>query len=140
MTDAEFAQFLDDISSTFMAADFDGWAAHVQLPFSFITQTGPLTSTTTAELEENFNLYLLAKRNVRLDLMLRRAMSVEICDDLTVIGTYETELLSNGVRVRPPYVSSVLLHRSADGWRMSCIMNAVGHHYWTGQYPNRNGD
>ncbi len=140
LTETEFAVFLEDISRCFTDADFALWATCIRLPFSLVTQTGPVTLESEAALRSNFDLYLQAMAIMQVDLVARRAISVEVCDPDTVICTYETELLSRGTRARAPYTSSALLHRTGSGWRMSSIMNALGHHHWTGVHPYPTGE
>lgn len=140
MTDEDFALFLDRISTCFITGDFDAWEACIILPFSLVTKTGPVTLSTQDELRANFEQYLDACRILQLDTIARRPIAVKVCDDATVIGTYETQLLSRGTRATQPYTSSALLHRANGGWRMSSIMNALGHHHWTDQRPNPTGE
>ncbi|NVK45443.1 MAG: hypothetical protein HWE33_03990 [Rhodobacteraceae bacterium] len=139
MNAAEFREFLDDISTCFITGDFTLWASRILLPFSMVTQQGPVFMTTLEELRENFDLYLQAGTVMRLDDIFRRPISLEDCRDGTFIGTYETELLSHGHRATEPFTSSALIHATDGGYKMSSIMNARGHHSWTGTSPAREG-
>ena len=138
--DAEFAAFLDDISTPFSTRDITLWRARMVLPFSMVTAQGPVTLVTEEDVRRNYDLYLTAVDVLQLDTVDRMPMGFEICDENTVIATYRTELLSQGKRQAEPYTSSALLHRTPDGWKMSSIMNARGHHPWTGRKPKANGE
>ena len=135
MTEAEFQEFLDAISTCFITHDFAAWEARIRMPFSMVTKDGPLLLEDRAALRTNFDHYLTACAAMKLDQIVRTPHSLEDCNDGCFIGTYETELLSHGHRATAPYTSSILLHPSDTGWRMSSIMNARGHHEWTGRSP-----
>ena len=139
MTPEEFRAFLDDISLCFTERNFDGWMARILLPFSMVTQQGPVLLSTRDALERNFELYLQAQETMQMDAIYRRPVSLENCHDGTWIGTYETELLSHGQRVTAPYTSSALIHGTDEGYKMSSILNARGHHPWTGTSPSIEG-
>ncbi|HBM57960.1 MAG TPA: hypothetical protein DD444_02055 [Citreicella sp.] len=139
MTEAEFRAFLDDISACFTRFDFALWRSRILLPFSLVTRDGPVLLPDEAALARNFELYLESERILCVDEVYRRPISLEDCRDGTWIGTYETELLCRGQRVTPPYISSALIHATPEGWRMSSILNALGHHSWTGTHPTREG-
>ena len=134
-TDADFAAFLKDISDPFLDGDITSWARRIKLPFSMVTATGPVTLSTPRDVEVNFQLYLKAKAAMHLSVVMRTPVSVEQCDNQSVIVTYKTELLDNGKRIVAPYTSSALLHFDDGIWKMSSIMNAIGHHRWTGTNP-----
>ncbi|MFK7744410.1 MAG: hypothetical protein AB8B47_05110 [Roseobacter sp.] len=135
MPDAEFQLFLNAVSDCFIAKDFDAWSGRIILPFTLITSAGPIVISTQVELRENFDLYLFACDAMRLDQICRTPISLEKCHDGSWIGTYETSLLSKGVRATEPYTSSALLVEIDGRFKMRSIMNARGHHDWTGKQP-----
>lgn len=138
--DTEFDAFLEDITEPFLTTDITQWAARIRLPFTLITQTGPVTLRTAEEVKANFELYLLAIKAMQADLIVREKIGYEPCEDGTVIATYRSNFLRNGVRIRAPYTASALLHFDDGKWRMSSILNALGHHLWTGKHPNLSGE
>ena len=140
MTDAEFQAFLEDISEAFVRPDFALWQSRVRLPLSLVTATGPITITTQEDLEANFEQYLTACRILHLTALIRDPIDLEECNDGTVLATYRTHLISGGNRIREPYTSTALLHPDAGTWRMSAILNALGHHHWTKQGPLTSGE
>lgn len=139
MTDDEFLAFLEDISTPFIDRDYAAWRRVTILPFSMVTKDGPVALGNETEMRRNFDLYLKACAALKLDRILRRPIRLEDCGDGTVIGTYETELLSRGRRATAPYVSSGLIHKTTEGYRLSSILNARGHHSWTGRDPKTEG-
>lgn len=139
MTEAEFSAFLKDISDCFIAEDFGSWADRVELPFSIVTKYGPHISHSTQDLKDEFDLYVLACRTMKLDLVFRTPVSIENCEDGTVIATYRTELLSHGQRMTEPFTSSALMQKTDGHWRMTAILNARGHDSWTGNAAHKEG-
>lgn len=140
MTDPIFSQhdfeaFLRDISKPFLQRDITGWRARMVLPFSMVTAAGPVTLKTEEDVQINFDLYLNACDALHLDFVHRDPLSLEHCEDGSVLATYRTNLLRQGQRVTDPYTSTALLHHSPDGWKMSAVLNARGHHTWTGNFP-----
>lgn len=140
MTDADLIAFLDDISACFLIPDFGLWQSRVSLPLSLVTKDGPVMLTTTAELRENFNAYLKACDIMGLDTILRHPISIEDCRDGTFIATYRTDLMRGTTHEAPPYTSSALIRHTGGTWRMSSILNARGHHDWTGELPITKGE
>ncbi|ABG30951.1 hypothetical protein CEP88_16500 [Roseobacter denitrificans] len=136
MNQSDFQSFLDDVSECFIERDFALWRSRVLYPFSLITSAGAIVIENDDELRDNFELYLQACDAMQLDRIYRVPLGLEACSDGTWLGSYETNLLRNGMRATAPYRSTALLHKNADGIRMSSIMNARGHHDWTGKQPN----
>lgn len=133
--DQDFQQFLDAISDCFMARDFAPWKDRIVLPFTLITREGPVLLETVEALRQNFDQYLRASDIMKLDLVVRRPISLEACPDGTWLGTYETRLLRQGQDATDPYISTALLEQGPDGYKMRSILNARGHHEWTGEQP-----
>lgn len=136
MTDRRFPDFLDAISRCFLERDFASWKDRVIYPFSLITSVGPVILSNDEQLRENFELYLKACEALQLDDIVRRSISLEDCKDGTWMGTYETNLLSHGKRAAPPYRSTALLQDVFGQFKMISILNARGHHDWTGKQPD----
>ncbi|WP_323772170.1 hypothetical protein [Antarctobacter sp.] len=139
-THAAFEEFLKDISEPFLTRDITKWRARMQLPFSMVTGSGPVTLSTDDDVRKNFELYLEACDAMALDIVHRERMGVEHCEDGTVLASYRTNLMRQGKRIADPYTSTALLHPTDDGWKMSAILNARGHHAWTGRHPKNTGE
>ena len=133
---ALFLDFLETISMCFIDKDFSAWEGRIIYPLSLITAQGPIVLHSKEDAQENFDLYLQACEVMRLDHIYRRPISLEDCRDGQFIGTYETNLLSHGVRATPPYTSSAMLQLRDGQFCMQSILNARGHHDWTGKQPD----
>lgn len=131
----DFQVFLDDISACFIDRRFGAWESRILLPFSMVTSAGTVAFVDEGGLRRNFEHYLTACRVLRIDAIVRRPVDLAECEDGAMIGTYVTELLSHGVRVTDPYTSNALLSYRDGVLKMSSILNAKGHHSWTGVYP-----
>ena len=135
MSDSEFEQFLNDISVCFIEKDFETWRSRVVLPYTLVTSAGPEVCKDETSLRENFALYLQACETMHLTEIVRLPLNFEDCKDGTFIGTYETHLISNGSRATAPYTSAALLQKRDGLLKMHSILNARGHHDWTGRQP-----
>ncbi len=136
MTDEEFLNFLEAISACFISGDIGPWESRMILPFSMITRQGPVVMRSASDVKQNFKLYLDAAKIMKVDHIYRKPLSLEDCKDGTWIGTYKTYLLSHGSPATEPYTSSALLQHTEQGWKMSSILNARGHHPWTKRDPD----
>lgn len=135
ITEAEFQGFLDAISDCFVEPDFEAWFSRMRLPFSMVTRAGPVILTCEDDVRDNFLMYLQACEVMNVDHIFRRPLNMERCHDGSWIGTYETNLMCGALRATDPYVSSMLLHITPEGLKMSSILNARGHSEWTGKLP-----
>ena len=127
-----FEDFLDDISRCFVEPSFNLWRSRLILPFSIVTQKGPVVLTNSAALHRNFEHYLDAMKIMQIDVVDRSIVSFEDCKDGTILGTFQTRLVSNGMLRTAPYTATALLQRIDGRLRMSSMLNGRGHHEWTG--------
>ncbi|KMW57662.1 hypothetical protein AIOL_002627 [Candidatus Rhodobacter oscarellae] len=132
MYDSEFRELLDDISYCFITGDIQSWRNRIIAPFSLVTKHGAEILETEDALRENFGLYRQACTIMGLDEVYREPVSLEACPDGTWLGTYTTHLLAKGKRATAPYTATGLLHLREGRFLMSAILNARGHHEWTG--------
>ncbi|WP_299498643.1 hypothetical protein [uncultured Roseobacter sp.] len=136
----EFQDLLDRMSACFIERDFAAWRSLIILPISMVTKDGPVFLSTEEELRKNFDHYLTACDIMQLDNIYRRPLGLENCMDGTWIGTYETNLMRKNLRAAPPFTSSALLVSTDEGIKLAAILNARGHHEWTGVWPGDLGD
>lgn len=130
VTQDRFDRFLNDITQCFIEKDFELWRSHIVLPFSLVTERGPVVLNDVDALRQNFNLYLMAADVMRLDQVVREALLLEDCGDGTWLGTYETRLISRGGLATSPYVSTAMLQEADDRLKMTSVLNARGFHEW----------
>ena len=131
MTDT-FENFLNDITRCFTEPDFELWRSRLILPFSIVTKNGTLVLHDIDELQRNFDLYLKAVEITKVDVIDRSIVSFEHCDDGSILGTFRTRLVRDGMLITDPYTGTALLRRIDGRSQMSSLLNARGHHEWTG--------
>ena len=127
MDEVEFQAFLDRISACWVDRDFQTWVDHIALPFTSITLNGQLYNDSIESLRKDWDLYCQALDTLKISQIIRKVMVIEASEEDTLIGTYQTQMFAEDRRVMAPYTSSAMLKT----WRISSIMNALGHRDWT---------
>ena len=127
MNEVEFQAFLDRISICWTDRDFQAWVDHIALPFTSITLNGQLYNGSIESLQKDWDLYSQALNTLKILQIIRKVMVIQASEEDTLIGTYQTRMFAEDRRVMAPYASSAMLKT----WRISSIMNALGHRDWT---------
>jgi hypothetical protein len=107
--------------------DFQTWVDHIALPFTSITLNGQLYNGSIESLQKDWDLYSQALNTLKILQIIRKVMVIQASEEDTLIGTYQTRMFAEDRRVMAPYTSSAKLKT----WRISSIMNALGHRDWT---------
>jgi hypothetical protein len=107
--------------------DFQTWVDHIALPFTSITLNGQLYNGSIESLQKDWDLYSQALNTLKILQIIRKVMVIQASEEDTLIGTYQTQMFAEDRRVMAPYTSSAMLKT----WRISSIMNALGHRDWT---------
>jgi hypothetical protein len=107
--------------------DFQTWVDHIALPFTSITLNGQLYNGSIESLQKDWDLYSQALNTLKILQIIRKVMVIQASEEDTLIGTYQTRMFAEDRRVMAPYTSSAMLKT----WRISSIMNALGHRDWT---------
>ncbi len=132
---ARFQLFLNHLNQILLTGDFEAWRDVVTLPLTFITRSGTDTHTTVEELREDFDLYMSEFRIHGVSDMVRHAKSAKSVGNDQMVGVYSTYILRNAEFVVPPYESSMTLQKDEMGrWRISSVMNALGHLNWSDRH------
>jgi hypothetical protein len=131
LNEVEFQAFWDRISICWTDRDFLAWVDHIALPFTPITLNGQLNNDPVESLKKDWDLYCQALDTLKISQIIRKVMVIEASEEDTLIGTYQTQMFAEDRRVVGPYTSSALLIHDGKTWRISSIMNALGHRDWT---------
>jgi hypothetical protein len=107
--------------------DFQTWVDHIALPCTSITPNGQLYNGSIESLQKDWDLYSQALNTLKILQIIRKVMVIQASEEDTLIGTYQTRMFAEDRRVMAPYTSSAKLKT----WRISSIMNALGHRDWT---------
>ena len=131
MNEVEFQAFLDRISICWTDRAFQAWVDHIALPFTSITLNGQLNNDSVESLKKDWDLYCQALDTLKISQIIRKVIVIEVSEEDTLIGTYQTQMFAGDRRVVGPYTSSAMLNHDGKAWRISSIMNALGHRDWT---------
>ena len=131
MNDVAFQAFLDRISICWTDRDFQAWVDHIALPFTLITLNGQLNNDSVESLKKAWDLYCQALDTLKISQIIRKVIVTEVSEEDTLIGTYQTQMFAGNRRVVGTYTSSAMLNHDRKTWRISSIMNALGHRDWT---------
>ena len=131
MTDT-FENFLNDITRCFIEPNFELWRSRLILPFSIFMKDGTTALSDVYEVKRNFDFYLKAVDIMNPDVIDRSIVSFEHCDDGSSLGTFRTRVVRDGILVIEPCEGTALLRQSDGRLQMSSLLNARGHHEWTG--------
>ena len=125
MIHSEFAAFLEDMSQSMMADDFQLWRSRLRMPLCLALPSG---SRIIRSESEACNLFLgcVAALGIQgVDRIIRRPVELGVCEDGIVLASFETQLLSRGTRAHGPFESSVLLHPARRGLVASSMLNCL---------------
>ena len=131
MNEVKFQAFWDRISICWTDRDFLAWVDHIALPFTPITLNGQLNNFPVESLKKDWDLYCHALDTLKISQIIRKVIVIEVSEEDTLIGTYQTQMFAGDRRVVGPYTSSAMLNHNGKTWRISSIMNALGHRDWT---------
>jgi hypothetical protein len=96
-----------------------------------ITLNGQLNNDSVESLKKDWDLYCHALDTLKISQIIRKVIVIEVSEEDTLIGTYQTQMFAGDRRVVGPYTSSAMLNHNGKTWRISSIMNALGHRDWT---------
>ena len=111
--------------------DFQTWVDHIALPFTSITLNGQLYNGSIESLQKDWDLYSQALNTLKILKIIRKVMVIQASEKDTLIGTYQTQMFAEDRHIVAPYTSSAMLIHDGKTWRISSIMNALGHRDWT---------
>ena len=131
MDEVEFQAFLDRISICWIERDFQAWVDHVSLPYTSITLNGQLNNDSIESLKNDWDLYCQALDTLKISQIIRKVTVIEVSEEDTYIGANQTQIFAGDRRVMGRYTSSAILDHDGKTWRISSIMNALGHRDWT---------
>ena len=108
MNEVEFQAFLDRISICWTDRDFQAWVDHIALPFTSITLNGQLNNDSVESLKKDWDLYCQALDTLKISQIIRKVIVIEVSEEDTLIGTYQTQMFAGDRRVVGPYTSSAM--------------------------------
>ncbi|MDG1505979.1 MAG: hypothetical protein P8Q19_07335 [Planktomarina sp.] len=130
MNEVKFQAFWDRISICWTDRDFQSWVNHIALPFTLITRNGQLNNDFIESLKKDCDLYRQALDTLKIPQIIRKVTVIEVSEEDTLIGSYQTQMFAGDRRVVGRYTSSAMLDYDGKTWWISSIMNALGHRDW----------
>ena len=128
--DVIFQSYLDRMGQATMDGDFATYEKGVALPFNLSTETEEIIVSDRAELRKGFDDFYKTLQSQHVTDFVRTLTAHEARGDDLILGLYETNLLSDGKRVLPPWKSVMALARVDTGWRACWIRNNMGGRRW----------
>lgn len=122
--------YLDETSEACLKGDWDTYAATVELPFVFMTQTATTCITTREELQLGFDAYHAMIKHQRVTDYVRLTETAVELDQGLISGRYTSHLLAGSHRIVPPFRSSITLRLSGNRWRAASISNVLVNAEW----------
>lgn len=127
--------YLDKVGQASLNGDWDTYHRSVSLPFVLITDTATLTVSTEDMLRAGFDEFTAMLRALRVTHYVRLAEDGRMLSDDLLSGSYVSHLLSDHVRVIPPFRSQITLRRTDGSWCCVAITNALSNARWPISLP-----
>ena len=140
MSTLDFQTWLDIVGQTFFDEDFDAYAAYVSIPFTLITREATLTVIDRASLRKGFDLYCRMFQTMGVTDMIRTASGVTAMGPDLLCGNYETHILRGGLRILPPFPSSMALRHEDGRWKAASVTNSWTNRTWPIAFPKVEDD
>lgn len=126
-----FQNYLHRVTDAFLTGDYDTWEASVSLPATVVTRNGTTVITSTETLKRDFEVYMREFEIHGITDMIRLVQNVQLIEGDQMTGTYTTHILRNAEPVVDPYESAMTLRLMEGTWRMTTLLNAIGHLNWS---------
>jgi hypothetical protein len=123
-------QHFDQIDLTFLHGDFEQWRPGYLLPLVVESDHGCSLLDTEAKLRADFDQYRLKFVEHGVTDITRVIRTAELVGDTLLMATYRAYVLNGGDYVIPPWNGGVTMRREKGRWRITKIMNALGHKNW----------
>lgn len=124
VTETDFEAFLDDISRCFFLEDYSLWRSRVRIPLCLALPTGLRILKTESEARRHFQACCTNIRAQQIDVVFRRPLGFDSCEDNFFLGNYETTILSGALRPVDPFESTVMLRWNQGSLVAGTVFNA----------------
>lgn len=127
--------YLDEIGTAVLGGDWDTYRAHVELPFTLITETATLLVETEADLRKGFDSFHDMLKFQKVTQYIRLADSAVDLSDTLISGRYVSHFIAGTHRIIPPFRSTMTLRLIGNRWRAVAITNSISNMQWPIQVP-----
>ncbi|WP_118134363.1 hypothetical protein [Oceanicella sp. SM1341] len=126
-----YQKWLDDISDSYNAADFDAYQAAFELPVTMITSTANIQVSEAEGLRTGFHALCRMLSGEGITDTIRLASDVRPLGANLIVGRYETHFMRGATRLFDPLQSTTTLRRGPDGrWRACCFALDLANARW----------
>ncbi|MCF7701046.1 hypothetical protein [Loktanella sp. M215] len=112
-----FQDWLDRVAAYVVANDYDNWRTTMSCPVVVNSAAGPSEMGTEDQLREKFEQWRLQINVQRVSDLIRIAHDVQAISEDHIEGAYTMDVLSNGQRVMPRFISAATLRYQDRHWR-----------------------
>lgn len=127
--------YLDQIGTAVLVGDWDTYRAHVELPFTLITETATLNVDTEEDLRKGFDSFYDMLKFQKVTQYIRLADSAVDLSDTLIVGRYVSHFIAGAHRIIPPFRSTMTLRLIGNRWRAVAITNSISNMQWPIQVP-----
>ncbi|MES2335272.1 MAG: hypothetical protein V4551_11425 [Pseudomonadota bacterium] len=121
---------LNTVSQAVLLAEFDGYAAMIDLPYLIHTEVARLLVTSRADLRPTFDALHETLRAKGVTHYERVARGADFVDRDRIEGWHHTHLIRHGEHLTYPHVSRHILVRRDGVWRFSEAQYAIKADRW----------
>lgn len=120
-----YQEHLDVLSTALVTGDLDTFASRLRIPHTVITEDIVMDVTSHAQLKELFYSLHRSLSGQRVTAQVRIAKEATLLDETRICGLHETHLMSDGIRIVPPYPNRVRLELIDGAWLETASSNAI---------------
>ncbi|MEO1640205.1 MAG: hypothetical protein AAFU41_13280 [Pseudomonadota bacterium] len=127
---AIYQDLLDRICDAYFSDDFASFQTAIHVPHQYKTEDGEHRIETYEQMHEAFKAFRDYLIGVGVTNFVRRCTGALALSEAKLIGSHETDLLQNGVRLREPYEVWATLELVEGQWKVVSSENAVKDTCW----------
>ena len=122
--------YLDEVSRTVLADDWETYRMCVALPFHIVSHDENKVVSTEDDLRAGFDQFCDTLRFNRITDYIRLVESATMLDQDLISGSYMSHLISHGQRIMPAFRSQITLQLIGNRWRAASVTNALANSRW----------
>ena len=122
--------YLDEVSRTVLADDWETYRMCVALPFHIVSHDENKVVSTEDDLRAGFDQFCDTLRFNRITDYIRLVESATMLDQDLISGSYMSHLISHGQRIMPAFRSQITLRLIGNRWRAASVTNALANSRW----------
>ena len=122
--------YLDAVSRTVLAADWEAYRMCVALPLHIVSHDENKVVSTEDDLRAGFDQFCDTLRSSRITDYIRLVESSTMLEQDLISGSYVSHLISHGQRIMPAFRSQITLRLIGNRWRAASVTNGLANSRW----------